>query len=107
MVAHHERWDGRGYPAGTKGTAIPLLSRILCVADAYLAMTSDRPYRQALTQEEALTELEKGACTHFDPELVRAFQAGFSDKGDEYEPDGDRDVVGADAAGASMTEGPV
>ncbi|HET6494640.1 MAG TPA: HD domain-containing phosphohydrolase [Thermoleophilia bacterium] len=94
-----------GCPAGTKGTAIPLLGRILCVADAYSAMTSDRPYRKALTREEALTELEKSACTHFDPELVRAFQAGFSENGAEYKPDGDRDLVGADAAGASMAEG--
>lgn len=71
---HHERWDGRGYPAGLAGDAIPLGARIIAVADAYDAMTSDRVYRPALDQETALAELRKGSGTQFDPEVVAAFE---------------------------------
>ena len=56
---HHERWDGGGYPDGLKGDQIPFLCRIISVADAYDAMTSDRSYRKALNQEEALREITK------------------------------------------------
>jgi diguanylate cyclase (GGDEF)-like protein len=73
ILCHHERWDGRGYPRGIKGEEIPLLSRILAVADAYDAMTSDRPYRKAMGREEALAELERNAGMQFDPEVVSAF----------------------------------
>jgi diguanylate cyclase (GGDEF)-like protein len=73
ILCHHERWDGKGYPRGIKGEEIPLLSRILAVADAYDAMTSDRPYRKAMGREEALAELERNAGTQFDPEVVSAF----------------------------------
>lgn len=70
---HHERWDGSGYPDGLKELQIPLGARILTIADAYDAMTSQRPYRPALPREVALLEIEKGAGSHFDPSLSRVF----------------------------------
>ena len=70
---HHERFDGTGYPSGLAGEAIPLVSRILTVADSYDAMTSDRPYRKALSVAETLAELRRNAGTQFDPELVTIF----------------------------------
>ncbi|MEO8972391.1 MAG: diguanylate cyclase [Ktedonobacteraceae bacterium] len=73
VVAHHERWDGSGYPYGLSEEAIPLGARILSVVDSYDAMTSDRPYRQALPETEARTELQKCAGSQFDPQVVTAF----------------------------------
>jgi HD-GYP domain-containing protein (c-di-GMP phosphodiesterase class II) len=73
VVSHHEHFDGSGYPKGLTGTDIPLLARILTVADAYSAMISDRPYRKALTRDEAIAELRKGAGTYFDPGIVSTF----------------------------------
>lgn len=70
---HHERWDGKGYPDGLSGKDIPLLSRILSVADAYDAMTSDRPYRKGLSVEKAIGELRRNCDTQFDREIVDAF----------------------------------
>ena len=70
---HHERWDGKGYPDGLKGEEIPLVARILGVADAFDAMTSDRAYRQAHTREYALNELKTGSGAQFDPKVVEAF----------------------------------
>lgn len=67
---HHERFDGRGYPHGLKGEAIPLESRMILIADTFDAMTSDRPYRRAMTTESALEELKRFAGTQFDPGLV-------------------------------------
>jgi hypothetical protein len=67
---HHERWDGRGYPDGLAGEAIPLGARIFAVADTFDAMTSDRPYRAALSWEAALDELQQCAGTQFDPQVV-------------------------------------
>jgi len=72
---HHERWDGSGYPDGLAGEQIPLGARIIAVADAYDAMTSDRPYRAALPHEIALVEIRRGAGTQFDPDVVAAFLA--------------------------------
>jgi HD-GYP domain-containing protein (c-di-GMP phosphodiesterase class II) len=71
---HHERWDGRGYPDGLAGEEIPLGARIIGVADAFDAMTSDRPYRRALSPETALNELRKHAGGQFDPTIVEAFE---------------------------------
>jgi len=71
--SHHERWDGKGYPDGLSGESINLFARIVCIADAYHAMTSDRSYRKAMTKEEALDELKRGKGTQFDPELVDVF----------------------------------
>lgn len=70
---HHERWDGRGYPAGLSGTETLLEARILAVADAFDAMTSTRPYRRALPRSRALTALREGAGTQFDPQIVDVF----------------------------------
>ena len=72
VLHHHERWDGAGYPARLAGDQIPLGARIIFVADAYDAMTSDRAYSQAMSQREALAELERCAGTQFDPAVVRA-----------------------------------
>lgn len=73
ILSHHERWDGAGYPSGLSGTNIPLLSRILAVADSYDAMTENRIYRNALSKEEALEEIRKNAGTQFDPNVALAF----------------------------------
>jgi diguanylate cyclase (GGDEF)-like protein len=78
VQAHHERPDGKGYPNGLAGDEIPLEGKILAVADAYEAMTSDRPYRVALSEEEARTELEDGIGTQFDPQVVSVFLAALS-----------------------------
>ena len=67
---YHERFDGKGYPTGLKGDEIPLESRMILIADTFDAMTSNRPYRRALTTERALGELERFAGSQFDPELV-------------------------------------
>jgi len=72
VVAHHERFDGSGYPFGLKGKEIPYLARILLVVDAYDAITSDRPYQRALSSECALSELQRCAGTQFDPDVVDA-----------------------------------
>jgi diguanylate cyclase (GGDEF)-like protein/putative nucleotidyltransferase with HDIG domain len=73
VLAHHERFDGAGYPRGLAGDAIPLEGRILAVADAYEAMTADRPYRSALATADARAELDRGAGTQFDADVVAAF----------------------------------
>ncbi len=73
VLSHHERVDGAGYPRGTAGDDIPLEGRILAVADAYEAMTADRPYRGALSAEAARAELVRGAGTQFDARVVEAF----------------------------------
>jgi putative nucleotidyltransferase with HDIG domain len=70
---HHERWDGKGYPDGLAGDTISPLARIVAVADAFDAMTSDRPYRQALSVDHAYTELSRQAGTHYDPDGIHAF----------------------------------
>lgn len=73
VLHHHERWDGGGYPEGLAGEEIPFLARILAIADAYDAMTTDRPYREALTVEAALEEVRAGAGRQFDPVLADVF----------------------------------
>ena len=84
ILHHHERWDGRGYPEGLKGEQIPLESRILAIADSFEAMSSARPYRPALSREDVLLELRKGAGSQFDPNLVEVFigivEAGLPEK---------------------------
>ena len=73
ILLHHERWDGKGYPRGLQGEQIPLACRILAIADAYDAMTSDRPYRKAMSSGEAMAELRRCSGTQFDPDLVEQF----------------------------------
>ncbi len=73
ILTHHERWDGKGYPNQIAGEKIPLLSRILAVADAYDAMTEDRVYRKALPREQAIEEIRKNAGAQFDPQIAAVF----------------------------------
>src|SRR5688572_27265888 len=92
IVRHeHERWDGNGYPDGIAGDAIPVGSRIILACDAYHAMTSDRPYRKAMSHEEALRDLRKNAGTQFDPQVVEALLGCLY---------GDRELSAPDAASA-------
>jgi diguanylate cyclase (GGDEF)-like protein/putative nucleotidyltransferase with HDIG domain len=81
VISHHERYDGKGYPRGIKGENIPVLGRIICIADSFDAMTTDRPYRKGLSLEQAMYELKKNAGTQFDPTLVDIF-IQMIDKGD-------------------------
>jgi response regulator RpfG family c-di-GMP phosphodiesterase len=76
---HHERWDGRGYPLGLKGNDVPLIARIIAIADTYDAMTSDRAYRRALPHEVATGEIERCSGAQFDPEIANIFQTGLED----------------------------
>lgn len=73
IMHHHERWDGSGYPAGLEGEEIPLFARIMAVADAYDAMSSNRSYRSALSVEDVVSELRKGKGSQFDPRIVDVF----------------------------------
>jgi HD-GYP domain-containing protein (c-di-GMP phosphodiesterase class II) len=70
---HHERFDGEGYPGGLRATEVSLPTRLFTLADAFSAMTTDRPYRKALTTEQALHQIEIGAGTQFDPDLAKIF----------------------------------
>ncbi len=72
-LAHHERWDGSGYPHGLAGEAIPIQARIVAIADVFDALTSQRPYKQAWPTEEAIAEIQRASASHFDPRLVEAF----------------------------------
>ena len=76
-LGHHERWDGQGYPKGLAGGDIPLSSRILAVADVYDALTSERPYKAAFSEEETLRIMEDEAGRHFDPDVFAAFKGIF------------------------------
>ena len=73
VYEHHERWDGKGYPKKLKAEAISIQARIIAVADAYDAMTSDRSYRKGLSRSEAIHELKKNAGSQFDPAVTQIF----------------------------------
>lgn len=73
VISHHERYDGKGYPRGIKGDNIPILGRVICIADSFDAMTTDRPYRKGLSLEEAISELKENSGKQFDPGLVDIF----------------------------------
>jgi HD-GYP domain-containing protein (c-di-GMP phosphodiesterase class II) len=94
VEAHHERWDGAGYPRGLRGEEIPLGARIFALVDAFDAMTSDRPYRRALTFDRAAEQIARSAGSQFDPEVVRAFVDLCSDaeKGAIFAGEGARNV---------------
>jgi len=78
---HHERFDGQGYPDGLSGREIPLEARIICLADAVQAMESDRPYRNALSREAVISEVNKHAGTQFDPQVAKAFLKVYHQNG--------------------------
>jgi putative nucleotidyltransferase with HDIG domain len=78
---HHESWNGKGYPDGLQGEAIPLMARVVTVADSFDAMTTDRPYRRALSLDEAVRRLEEGSGTQFDAALVKVFVKYVREKG--------------------------
>ena len=78
MCYHHERTDGNGYPEGLKDTNIPLLARIIAVADAFDAMTTNRPYQTALTKEAAISEMERCSGIQFDQQVVKAFIQAYN-----------------------------
>ncbi len=86
VLHHHERWDGEGYPAGLKGTAIPFGARVIAVADSYDAMTSDRPYRRGMPATKAAAILREGRGTQWDETLVDAFLRGLADRLDASAP---------------------
>jgi len=73
ILKHHEWWGGNGYPFKLRGEEIPLQSRILAIVDAYDAMTNNRPYRKALTEETAIQEVKRGSGTQFEPKIVEVF----------------------------------
>lgn len=79
ILHHHERFDGTGYPDGLSGDQIPLVSRVLAIVDAFFAMIEERPYRKALSSEEALGEIKKEEGGRFDPEVVTAFEGVLAD----------------------------
>ncbi|MGB7804298.1 MAG: HD domain-containing phosphohydrolase [Actinomycetota bacterium] len=83
---HHERWDGRGYPIGLRGEEIPLAARVFAIADCFDAMTSDRPYRAAMSFGEAFEEIRLGSGTQFDPDIVEVFLDLASEGGLWAEP---------------------
>ena len=85
VLYHHERWDGLGYPTGRAGKEIPLEARILAVTDSFDAMTSDRPYRAALTHEQAIAELECCSGSQFDPDVALVFLEAWESRAFDIE----------------------
>ena len=74
-LSHHEKWNGTGYPYGLSGTNIPLSARIMAIADVYDALTSKRPYKQALSHSKAAEIIIESSGTHFDPNIVGVFKS--------------------------------
>lgn len=77
VLSHHERFDGKGYPRGLRGEEIPLIARIICVADAFEAMLADRPYRKGMSRDEAINEIKRNSGTQFDPVVVESLLSLF------------------------------
>jgi HD-GYP domain-containing protein (c-di-GMP phosphodiesterase class II) len=98
---HHERWDGKGYPEGISGSAIPLSARIIAVADTFDAITSSRVYRGASDRQAALGEIGKSAGTQFDPVVVEALIAVSNRMGEEMMPEQRRRQAGEYALNAA------
>jgi HD-GYP domain-containing protein (c-di-GMP phosphodiesterase class II) len=84
--SHHERWDGKGYPDQLAGEAIPLVARVLCIADVFDALASDRPYRAAFPRDEALAIMQKDVGKAFDPALFDRFLNVIMKPGIAIEP---------------------
>jgi len=93
--AHHEKWDGGGYPNGLSGESIPLPARLMAVADVFDALTSRRVYKPAMPFEQAAAIIENGAGSHFDPAVVDAFKACLADFEAIAAAHADRDHRGA------------
>src|SRR4029079_7646144 len=91
---HHERSDGKGYPAGLAGKDIPVMGRLMAVADAFSAMTTDRPYRKGMSVTEAVKRLREGMGTQFDPSMAQAFLRSLEARGALT---GDREMILAGA----------
>ena len=102
ILHHHERYGGSGYPFGLRASEIPLGARILAIADAYDAMTHDRPYRRAMSHERAIEELRRHAGTQFDPELVSLFCDLYASRAPE--PDATMLVITAAEAAHSTSD---
>jgi putative nucleotidyltransferase with HDIG domain len=96
--AHHERWDGGGYPDGRRGEAIPLLSRVIATCDAFVAMASDRPHRRGVGAEAALEHIFQESGSQFDPRMVNALVAALA-------TDGEGRVAARGASGGSVVDG--
>ncbi|HEX6276169.1 MAG TPA: HD domain-containing phosphohydrolase, partial [Polyangiaceae bacterium] len=90
VYLHHERWDGRGYPLGLSRDGIPLIARIIAVADTYDAMTSDRAYRRALPHEVTVSEIERCSGTQFDPDVAGSFVERIEELRDQARDSGER-----------------
>lgn len=103
ILHHHERYAGHGYPFGLRAHEIPLGARIVAIADAYDAMINDRPYKRAITHEQAIAELRRHAGTQFDPELVELFCDLYAD----HAPEPDPTIQAMAAAGAAHGAGPL
>lgn len=103
VVKHHERFDGKGYPCGISGSALPIEARIMAIADTFDAMTSTRPYRKGLSLEITLRELHLNAGTQFDPELVEQFTAMVRER-ELKDPEADDRFAAADYQSAYITE---
>jgi HD-GYP domain-containing protein (c-di-GMP phosphodiesterase class II) len=99
ILHHHERYSGHGYPFGLRGSDIPLGARIVAIADAYDAMTHDRPYKRAITHEAAIAELRRHAGTQFDPQLVNLFCDLFA----HHAPVPDADVLAMTAPNSALS----
>ncbi|MFI5294279.1 MAG: HD-GYP domain-containing protein [Thermodesulfovibrionales bacterium] len=101
---HHERIDGKGYPDGLKGHDIPLLARILCVADSFDAMTADRPYKRALAKEDAIVHIKDKTGTQFDPGVVETFLKVIDSETAMMKSPGSGVATSAEAAGRPIDE---
>jgi HD-GYP domain-containing protein (c-di-GMP phosphodiesterase class II) len=93
---HHERWDGGGYPSRLAGDRIPIGARVIAVADSFDAMTTDRPYRKALSFEMAVGEVRKNSGIQFDPDVAQAFLAAIEEPAFQRPPNPMRGQVAAD-----------
>jgi diguanylate cyclase (GGDEF)-like protein len=107
ILHHHERYSGHGYPYGLRGNDIPLGARIVAIADAYDAMIHDRPYKRAMSHEQAIAELRRHAGTQFDPELISLFCDLYADRAPAPDPTVLAMTAAADADGTASPPVPI